>query len=124
MAGKSDEEYKGVADFFSYLTNPESQVFWHKETGYVPITTAAYDMAKEEGYYESTPDAEIGILQLSQPGGEWTKGYRLGYYVQIREVMYKNFENIFSGDATVDEAFAAMEEESNELLERFNATYN
>lgn len=38
--------------------------------------------------------------------------------------MYKNFENIFSGDATVDEAFAAMEEESNELLERFNATYN
>lgn len=124
MSGKTDEEYKGVADFFAYLTNPESQVFWHKETGYVPITTAAYDMAKEEGYYESTPDAEIGILQLSQKGGDWTKGYRLGYYVQIREVMYKNFENIFSGSSTVDEAFAAMEEESNDLLERFNATYN
>lgn len=123
MAGKSDEEYKGVADFFAFLTNPESQVFWHKETGYVPITTAAYDMAKDEGYYKSTPDAEVGILQLSQPGGEWTKGYRLGYYVQIREVMYKNFDNIFSGNATVDEAFAAMEEESNELLERFSATY-
>lgn len=123
MAGKTEEEYKGVADFFAFLTNPESQVFWHKETGYVPITNAAYDMAKEEGYYESTPDAEVGILQLSQPGGEWTKGYRLGYYVQIREVMYKNFDNIFSGDATVDEAFAAMEEESNALLERFSATY-
>lgn len=123
MAGKSDEEYKGVADFFAFLTNPESQVFWHKETGYVPITTAAYDMAKDEGYYKSTPDAEVGILQLSQPGGEWTKGYRLGYYVQIREVMYKNFDNIFSGNATVDEAFAAMEEESNTLLERFSATY-
>lgn len=123
MAGKSDEEYKGVADFFAYLTNPESQVFWHKETGYVPITTAAYDLAKEQGYYETTPDAEVGILQLSQPGGEWTKGYRLGYYVQIREVMYKNFDNIFSGDSTVDEAFAAMEEESNTLLERFSATY-
>ncbi|MFK8036525.1 MAG: extracellular solute-binding protein [Hyphomicrobiales bacterium] len=123
MAGKSDEEYKGVADFFAFLTNPDSQVFWHKETGYVPITTAAYDQAKEEGYYKSTPDAEVGILQLSQPGGEWTKGYRLGYYVQIREVMYKNFDNIFSGNATVDEAFAAMEEESNELLERFSATY-
>lgn len=124
MAGKSDDEYKGVADFFAYLTNPDSQVFWHKETGYVPITTAAYDMAKDEGYYESTPDAEIGILQLSQPGGDWTKGYRLGYYVQIRDVMYKNFEDIFSGNATVDDAFAAMEEESNGLLERFNATYN
>lgn len=123
MSGKSDEEYKGVADFFAFLTNPESQVFWHKETGYVPITTAAYDMAKGEGYYETTPDAEIGILQLSQPGGEWTKGYRLGYYVQIREVMYKAFDDIFSGNANVDEAFAAMEEESNTLLERFSATY-
>ncbi|MEP0521320.1 MAG: extracellular solute-binding protein [Hyphomicrobiales bacterium] len=123
MAGKSDEEYKGVADFFAFLTDPNSQVFWHKETGYVPITTAAYDMAKEEGYYKSTPDAEVGILQLSQPGGEWTKGYRLGYYVQIREVMYKAFDNIFSGDATIDEAFAAMETESNALLERFSATY-
>ncbi len=124
MAGKTDEEYKGVADFFAFLTLPENQVFWHKETGYVPITTAAYELAKSEGYYDSTPDAEIGILQLSQPGGEWTKGYRLGYYVQIRDVMYKNFDNIFSGDATVDEAFDAMEEESNALLERFNATYN
>ncbi len=124
MAGHDDEEYKGVASFLSFLTSPEMQFFWHKETGYVPITNAAYDLAKTSGYYKTTPDAEIGILQLNQPAGEWTKGYRLGYYVQIREVMYKNFDNIFSGDATVDEAFEEIETESNDLLERFNATYN
>lgn len=123
MAGHEDEEYDAIADFFDYMTSPENQVFWHKETGYVPITQAAYDVAKEEGYYESTPDAEIGILQLSQPGGEWTKGYRLGYYVQIRDVMYKHYDDIFSGAASVDDAFAAMEKESNALLERFNDTY-
>lgn len=123
MTGKTDEEYKGVADFFAFMTNPENQVFWHKETGYVPITTAAYGLAKEQGYYNEAPDAEIGILQLSQPGGEWTKGYRLGYYVQIRDVMYSKFDDIFSGKSTVDEAFGEMEEESNKLLERFAATY-
>lgn len=123
MSGHSDDDYKAVADFFSYMTNPDNQVFWHKETGYVPITTAAYEMAKEDGYYESTPDAEIGILQLSQPGGEWTKGYRLGYYVQIRDVMYKHYDDIFSGAASVDDAFAAMESESNDLLKRFADTY-
>ena len=105
------------------MTASENQVFWHKETGYVPITSEAYSVAKDEGYYESTPDAEIGILQLSQPGGEWTKGYRLGYYVQIRDVMYKHFDDIFSGSASVDDAFAAMETESNALLKRFNDTY-
>lgn len=123
MSGKPDEEYKGVADFFSYMTNPENQVFWHKETGYVPITTAAYDVAKAEGYYNESPDAEVGILQLSQPGGEWTKGYRLGYYVQIRDVMYSKFDDIFSGKSSVDDAFAEMEAESNKLLARFAATY-
>ena len=124
MAGKSDEENKGVADFLSYLTSPEQQYFWHKETGYVPITNAAYELAKEDGYYESTPDAEVGIQQLTQQGGEWTKGYRLGFYVQIREVMYKEYDNIFSGSSSVDEAFAAIEEESNALLDRFDATMN
>ena len=123
MSGKPDAEYKGVADFFSYMTNPENQVFWHKETGYVPITTAAYDVAKAEGYYNESPDAEVGILQLSQPGGEWTKGYRLGYYVQIRDVMYSKFDDIFSGKSSVYDAFAEMEAESNKLLARFAATY-
>ena len=123
MAGKSDEENKGVADFLAFLTQPEMQYFWHKETGYVPITSAAYELAKSDGYYGSTPDAEIGILQLSQPGGDWTKGYRLGYYVQIRDVMYKHFDDIFAGAASVDDAFAAIETESNELLARFHDTY-
>jgi sn-glycerol 3-phosphate transport system substrate-binding protein len=123
MSGKSDEEYKGVADFLKFLTTPEMQYFWHKETGYVPITNAAYDLAKSDGYYKTTPDAEVGIQQLNQPGGEWTKGYRLGYYVQIRDVMYKNFDNIFSGKASVDDAFKAMETEANALLVRFHDTY-
>ncbi|WP_299380412.1 extracellular solute-binding protein [uncultured Kiloniella sp.] len=124
MSGHDDDEYKGVADFMKFLTSPEMQYFWHKETGYVPITNAAYDLAKNDGYYKTTPDAEIGILQLNQPGGDWTKGYRLGYYVQIREVLYKHFDDIFAGKSSVDDAFAKIEEESNDLLERFNATYN
>ncbi len=105
------------------MTNPETQVFWHKETGYVPITQQAYKDAKSQGYYKEVPDAEIGILQLQQPSGEWTKGYRLGYYVQIRDVMNKNYNNIFSGKATVEEAFASIETESNALLKRFADTY-
>ncbi|NMM46402.1 extracellular solute-binding protein [Rhodospirillaceae bacterium KN72] len=124
LSGKSDEEYKGVAKFFEYMTKPETQFFWHKETGYVPITTDAYALAKKAGYYDETPDAEVGIQQLSLPAGEWTKGYRLGYYVQIREVMYKHFEQLLNGDETVDAAFDGIETESDELLDRFKDTYN
>lgn len=124
FSGHEDPEYKAVAKFFDYMTKAETQFFWHKETGYVPITTGAYELAKKAGYYNEAPDAEVGILQLSQPTGEWTKGYRLGYYVQIREVMYKNYERLLNGEASVDEAFQAIEAESNELLDRFHDTYN
>lgn len=124
FSGKSDAENKGVAEFFKFLTKPETQYYWHKETGYVPITNAAYDLAKEDGHYKANPDAEYGILQLNQKAGEWTKGYRLGYYVQIREAMKKQYDNILNGKTSVDDAFANIEEEANELLARFHDTYN
>lgn len=122
LSGFSDEEYEGVANFFEYLASAETQYFWHKETGYVPITNAAYDLAKEDGYYEESPDAEVGTLQLMQQGGRYTAGYRLGFYVQIREVMNREYDRIFAGDVSVPDAFETIEEEANELLDRFART--
>ena len=122
MAGKSDEENQAVAKFFEYLTSPEVQFLWHKETGYVPITEAAYTLAKSEGHYEASPAAEIGIKQLNLPAGDWTKGYRMGFYVQIRDVMNREYGKIFTGETTVDAAFEAIEDEGNKLLERFAKT--
>jgi len=122
MSGQPTEENEAVARFFSYLTSPEVQYLWHRETGYVPVTQAAYDLAKKDGHYERTPAAEVGIQQLNLPSGEWTKGYRMGFYVQIRDVMNREYGKVFSGEATVDEAFETIEQEANKLLERFAKT--
>jgi sn-glycerol 3-phosphate transport system substrate-binding protein len=124
FSGHDAKQDAGVAEFFKFLTKPETQYYWHKETGYVPITNAAYDLAKADGYYNASPDAEVGIIQLSEEGGEWTKGYRLGFYVQIREVIYREVDKIMNGEETVDAAFATIEEEANGLLKRFNDTYS
>lgn len=122
FSGKDKAENEAVAQFFKFLTKPETQLFWHKETGYVPITNAAYTLAQETGYYKEEPDAEIGIQQLTQQAAEWNKGYRLGYYVQIREVMQREYDQIFAGTKSVDDAFAAIEAGSNQLLARFAKT--
>jgi len=123
FSNKDDEKYRGIAKFFGYLTSPKTQYFWHKETGYVPVTNAAYSMAKQDGYYEASPDAEIGIKQLSLKTKEWTKGYRLGNYVQIREAMTVEFENIINGKKSAKEALRAIETKANKLLVRFEKTY-
>jgi sn-glycerol 3-phosphate transport system substrate-binding protein len=122
MSGKSAEENKATAAFFQYLTSPEVQYMWHRETGYVPVTVAAYDMAKEDGYYDRKPAAEVGIKQLSLPAGEYTKGYRMGFYVQIRDVMNREFGRILGDETSVDDGFATIETEANALLARFAKT--
>lgn len=122
MSGHSDDEYQAVAAFFNYLTLPETQYFWHRETGYVPITNAAYQLAEKEGYYQANPDAEVGIQQLSLDGGKWTKGYRMGFYVQTRESIYREMDRIMSGETTVTQALKAIETDGNKNLARFART--
>ncbi len=122
MEGQPAEEDKATAEFFKFLTSAETQYYWHKETGYVPITNAAYELAKSDGHYDRAPAAETGILQLTQPSGEWTKGYRMGFYVQIRDVMNREYGKILSGEKSVDDAFATIEADANKLLARFAKT--
>lgn len=122
MSGHPDEENRAAAAFFEFLTSPEVQVKWHKDTGYVPVTPAAYELAKSQGYYEEFPAAEIGVLQLQLPGSENTRGYRMGFYVQIRDVMNREYSRILNGETSVEDAFDAIETEANELLSRFART--
>ena len=122
MAGHDAEENKATAAFFDFLTSAEVQYFWHKETGYVPITKAAYEMAKADGHYDRAPAAEVGIQQLSLPGGDNTKGYRMGFYVQIRDVMNREYGRILTGETSVEDAFKTIEDEANNLLARFAKT--
>src|ERR1700710_346321 len=44
-------EYAGVARFFAYLSRPEVQAAWHQNTGYLPITRAAFDLTRAQGVY-------------------------------------------------------------------------
>ncbi|MEX0285041.1 MAG: extracellular solute-binding protein, partial [Paracoccaceae bacterium] len=122
MSGKSAEENKATAEFFRYLTAADTQYFWHQATGYVPITNAAYDVAKADGHYDRFPAAEVGIQQLTLPAGDFTKGYRMGFYVQIRDVMNREYGRILTGESDVESAFKTIEEEANKLLERFAKT--
>ncbi|NGX46064.1 MAG: sn-glycerol-3-phosphate-binding periplasmic protein UgpB [Chlamydiae bacterium] len=66
MKGFSEEEYRGVVQFFDYLSSVEVQAFWHQKTGYLPITEAAYYLTKEEGFYENHPAAEVALLEVMQ----------------------------------------------------------
>jgi sn-glycerol 3-phosphate transport system substrate-binding protein len=122
MSGKKAEDYKGVTKFFSYLSSTAVQADWHKSTGYVPITNAAYEATRKEGYYTKVPGADMAVRQLTnKPPTANSKGLRFGNYVQGREVIEEEMEAVFAGKK---EAKAAMDDavrRGNDILRRFEA---
>jgi sn-glycerol 3-phosphate transport system substrate-binding protein len=120
LAGHESEEYKGLAQFMTYLSSAEVQSWWHQETGYVPITTAAWELSKEQGFYDSNPGTDTAIKQLSlnTPTAN-SRGIRFGNFVQVRDVINEEMEALWAGDKTAQEALDAAAERGNALLRKF-----
>lgn len=125
MQGHEDEEYAGVAEFLNFLSSSDIQLDWHKSTGYVPITNSAYEAAKDEGFYQEAPGADVAIQQLTMDEPtEYSKGLRLGNFVQIRDVINEELEAVWSGDKTADQALDSAVSRGNELLRQFEESVN
>jgi sn-glycerol 3-phosphate transport system substrate-binding protein len=117
---KNPEMYKGIAKFFTFLSSPEIQESWHADTGYVPITLAAYDLAKQKGLYTERPGFDIAINELNnKPPTANSKGLRLGNFVQIRNIIDEELESVWSGQKTAKQALDEAVKRGNEQLERF-----
>jgi sn-glycerol 3-phosphate transport system substrate-binding protein len=120
MTQKDKSVYKGIAKFFTFLSSPEIQYDWHKSTGYVPITLAAYELAKKEGLYHERPGFDTAILELTnKPPTPNSKGLRLGNFVQIRNVIDEELESVWSGQKSAKQALGDAVKRGNELLVRF-----
>ena len=120
LKGRPDPEYKGLAKFFTFLSRPETQAWWHQNTGYLPITLAAYELSRQQGYYDRNPGTDISIKQMTlNPPTENSKGLRFGSFVQIRDVIEEEMEQAFSGKKTAKEALDAAVKRGNDLLRQF-----
>ena len=120
MAGHEPEEYKGVAEFLSFLSSPEIQAKWHQDTGYLPITKAAADLTREQGFYEQNPGTDVAVKQMTakEPTAN-SKGIRLGSFDQIRGIIDEELEGVWAGDKDAQTALDSAVERGNQLLRRF-----
>ena len=120
MEGHDNAEYKGVGEFLSYLSTTPVQEQWHKDTGYLPITTAAGEATRASGFYDENPGTDIAVIQMTknQPTAN-SKGLRLGSFDQIRGIIDEELEAIWSGDKSAQEGLDSAVERGNQLLRRF-----
>ncbi len=113
-------EYKGVAKFFGYLSKPEVQAAWHQNTGYLPITRAAFDLARAQGFYDRNPGTAISIEQITlKPPTDNSRGVRLGSFALIRNVIEDELEQAFAGKKSAQDALDSAVVRGNRLLRQF-----
>ncbi|MBN9041922.1 MAG: sn-glycerol-3-phosphate ABC transporter substrate-binding protein [Rhizobiales bacterium 62-47] len=114
------DEYNGVARFFAFLSRPEVQAAWHQNTGYLPVTRAAFDLTRTQGFYDRHPGTAISIEQITlKPPTENSKGLRLGSFVLIRDAIDEELEYAFSGKKSAREALDSAVARGNRLLRQF-----
>ena len=120
IKGRPAGEYKAAARFLAYLSRPEIQAAWHQNTGYLPITRAAYELTRTQGFYTRNPGADISIEQIThKPPTENSKGLRLGSFVLIRDAIEDELEQAFAGKKPAKDALDNAVRRGNELLRQF-----
>jgi sn-glycerol 3-phosphate transport system substrate-binding protein len=123
MGGKTPAEYKGVAKFLTFLSDADRQIWIHKASGYLPITKAAYERAKEEGFYKDQPYLETPLKELTnKEPTENSRGLRFGNMVQLRDVWAEEIEQALAGKKTAKQALDAAVERGNAMLRQFEKT--
>jgi sn-glycerol 3-phosphate transport system substrate-binding protein len=125
MEGHEEAEYMGVAAFLDFLSSAEIQAKWHQDTGYLPITSEAGDLTKEQGFYEENPGTDVAVMQMTaKDPTDNSKGLRLGSFDQIRGIIDEELEGVWAGDKDAQTALDSAVERGNQLLRRFEQSSN
>jgi sn-glycerol 3-phosphate transport system substrate-binding protein len=120
LKGHPKKDYQGVARFMNYLSDVFVQTFWHQNTGYVPITKAAYELTERSGYYKKNEGRDVAIVQMSaRAPTPNSKGLRLGNFVQIRDIINDEMEAIWAGKKTAQKGLDDAVSRGNKLLRKF-----
>ena len=119
MNGKKPEVYKGVGQFFAYLSQPEVAAKSHQRTGYLPVTKAAFELTDKSGFYKKNPGTDVSVTQMIRKTTDKSRGVRLGNFVQIRTIIDEEMEGVWGGKKSAKDALDTAVKRGNEQLERF-----
>jgi sn-glycerol 3-phosphate transport system substrate-binding protein len=124
MRGHEPADYKGVAQFMKFIIEPRQQMWWAATTGYIPITRTAVKSLEDDSFYKKHPEQWTAMSQLlnAKPTPN-SQGLRLGNFVQVREAIELELENISAGKKTVKEGLDAAVARGNAILRQFGVTH-
>ncbi len=117
VAGKSQNDYRGVAMFVNFLSSAPVQAEWQQLTGFLPLSREAHEINRKSGWYQEHAGQETAFSQLvAKPAREHSRGIRLAQLLQIRDIIDDELEAAWSFAKMPKEALDAAVERGNRLL--------
>jgi sn-glycerol 3-phosphate transport system substrate-binding protein len=117
---RTPAEYRAVAKFLEFIGEPAQAALYSQDTGYVPVTSAGYELSKKQGYYEKNPGADIASKSLTRGTvTENSRGLRLGRLPEIRNITYEEVEKALQGQQTAKQALDNAVTRGNVVLRQF-----
>lgn len=113
-------EYRGVAQFLSFLGQPPQDAQWSTGTGYIPVTRAGYGLLQKQGWFEQNPGTDLPVKQLTR--GQVTdnsRGFHLGRMPEIRTIIEEECEKALAGQQGAKQALDSAVERGNKVLRDF-----
>ena len=125
MKDHEDASYDAARAFLNFVREHDQQIAFTRHTGYVPVTNAALESLKasEMAGEPEFATADIGVASLNMPSDADSRGIRLGFYVQFRDIFIQEVTKALNGEQEIQAALDSAAARGNELLRRFEQTY-
>jgi sn-glycerol 3-phosphate transport system substrate-binding protein len=96
---------------------------WHQKSGEIPLTYAAYELTRKQGFYAANPGQEIAVQQVLAKLPTWdSRGIRLEQFPRIRGIIDEELEQVWGGRKSALDALNAAVARGNALLEELDKT--
>ncbi|WP_274364003.1 ABC transporter substrate-binding protein [Paenibacillus thermotolerans] len=123
MNNRPEAEQKGAWEFMKFLAAPEQQAYWHVNTGYFPITKAAYDQELVKQNFEQFPQFQTAVDQLHATRlTTATQGAVMGVFPEARQIVETAMEEAINGAKSPKDALGAAAADISKKIAEYNAT--
>jgi len=118
--GLPDDRREDIQAFLEFMATPETQIEWHKGTGYYPIRQTAVNDLESDGWFERNPMFRTAMDQLQESADDpATKRMLVGPARQSQVTIQDTSVEIFSDKTGVDQGLSKMKNEIESTLDDY-----
>jgi sn-glycerol 3-phosphate transport system substrate-binding protein len=115
------EEQEAAWKFVKWLMEPEQQAEWYAGSGFLPVSTSAYELPAAKAVEEEYPQFKVAAdLYRATSSSPAPLGPLLGPQLDVSDIIHKELEEMLVGDKDPIEAIHDAAEGANEIIADYN----